>query len=368
MSQAKYLLPGVALILPVLWHNAVHAQTQNDPNAPYNPPACSMNVTPAPADVANDPNIDPAIRAFLVQLNKNPAPFWTDPQPQPQDILTALQEKTPADMSGVTTTERSLTVGGRTIKLFIMKPDHMAPHPGVILFIHGAVWIAGNFANHKYLVRDLVVESGQPAVFPEITNLPEGKYPVPTDQAYAALEWTAKHAAEFGADPSRIAVAGNSVGGDMSAGLTLMDKNRHGPKISYQVLLWPATNASVDTCSYIKFANGRFLSQAFMKYGWDRYAPTEQERENPYVSPLRASLNELSGLPPAFVITEENDPLRDEGREYAHRLADAGVPTVSVQYNGTIHDFGLLTALADVPSTKAAVQQAADGIRAHIGQ
>lgn len=368
MSRAKYFLSGVALILPALWQNAAYAQTQNDPNAPFNPPSCSMHVTPAPANVANDPNIDPDVRAFLVPLDKNSSPFWTLPQPQPQDILTGLQEKTPADMSGVTVTTQSLTVDGRTIKLYIMKPDQMAPHPGVFLFIHGAVWIAGNFENHKYLVRDLVVESGQPAVFPEMTNLPEGKYPVPTEQAYATLEWTAQHAGEFGADPSRIAVVGNSVGGNMSAALTLMDKDRHGPKISYQVLLWPATNAGVDTCSYVKYANGRFLPRAFMKYGWDLYAPTAKERANPYVSPLRASLNELSGLPPALVITDENDVLRDEGQAYAHRLADAGVPTVSVQYNGTIHDFGLLTALADVPSTKAAIQQAADALRAHIGQ
>jgi acetyl esterase/lipase len=271
-------------------------------------------------------------------------------------------------MSGVTISEQSLTVEGRTIKLFIVKPDHVEGKPGVILSIHGAVWIAGNFENHKRLVRDLVVESGQPAVFPEITNLPEGKYPVPLNQAYATLEWVAAHASEFGTDGSRIAVAGNSVGGNMTAALNLMVKDRKGPKISYQVLLWPATNAGVDTYSYREFVNGRFLSREFMKYGWDRYAPTEKERENPYVSPLRASLAHLQGLPPTLVITEENDVLRDEGEAYAHRLQDAGVSTVLVRYNGTIHDFGLLNGLADLPTTKAAIRQIGEGIRSHIGQ
>ncbi len=368
MLDPRILAAGLTFALSAAFGcSAAHAQDSAALDAPYNPPACSISVTPAPANVANDPNIDPQIRQFLVQLNKNPSPFWTFPQPKPQDILTALQKQTPVDLSGVTITEHSLTVDGRTAKLFVVKPTHVEGHPGVILFLHGGVWIVGNFENHEHLVRDLVVESGQPAVFLQYTTLPEAKYPVQMDQAYAALQWTAAHASEFDADSSRIAVVGNSVGGDMTAALTLVDKDRHGPKISYQVLLWPATNASVDTCSYIEYANGRFLSQGFMEYGWDLYAPSAAERENPYVSPLRASLHELQGLPPALVITEENDPLRDEGQDYARRLTDAGVPTVSVQYNGTIHDFGLLTALAHIPSTEAATWQAANAIRAHIG-
>ncbi len=357
-----------AALLPALSFAVAHAQNDKGADAPFEPKACSTHVTPAPANVADDPDLLPAVRKFLVQLDKNPSPFWTLPQPKPQEIVTELQNQTKVDLSGVTTTEQSLTVDGRTVKLFIVKPDHVDAHPGVMLFLHGAVWIAGNFENHKRLVRDLVVESGQPAVFPELTNLPVGKYPVPLNQAYATLEWIAQHATEFGADPQRVAVVGNSVGGDMTAALNLMVKDRKGPKLSYQVLLWPATNAGVDTCSYEQFANGRFLPKAFMKYGWDLYAPTKKERDERYVSPLRASLDELRGLPPTIVITDENDVLRDEGEAYAHRLQDAGVPTVSTRYNGIIHDFGLLNALADLPTTKAMIRQVADGIRAHIGQ
>lgn len=364
MMRLKYLLAGSCL-LSALAVSAANAQDEG--NAPFKPKSCSMHVTPATSDVADDSDISPPVRQFLVKLNKNSSPFWELPQPKPQEVLTALQNQTPADMSGVTISEQSLTVDGRTIKLYIMKPEHMEGNPGVILFIHGAVWIAGNFENHKSLVRDLVVGSGQPAVFPELTNLPVGKYPVPLDQSYATLEWITAHASEFGADGSRIAVAGNSVGGNMTAAITLMAKDRKGPKISYQVLLWPATNAGVDTCSYEKFANDRFLSRSFMKYGWDRYAPTASERDNPYVSPLRASLDHLKGLPPALVITDENDVLRDEGEAYGHRLQDAGVPAVSTRYDGTIHDFGLLNALADLPTTKAMILQVATGIRDHIG-
>jgi len=353
---------------PGLGLSAADALDLKNNDAPYVPKACSARVTVAPADVNDDPALDPAVRKFLIPLNKDPSPFWELPQPKPQEVLTALQNGTAVDMSGVTISEQSLAVDGRIIKLFIMKPDHVEGHPGVVLFIHGAVWIAGNFENHKRLVRDLVVESGQLAVFPEITNLPDGKYPVPLNQAYATLEWIVAHALELGADGSRIAVAGNSVGGNMTAALNLMVKDRRGPKISYQVLLWPATNASVDTCSYEEYANGRFLSREFMKYGWDRYAPTAKEQEHPYVSPLRASLAQLRGLPSTLIITEENDVLRDEGEAFAHRLQDAGVPTVFVRYNGTIHDFGLLNGLADLPTTKAAIRQVAEGIREHIGE
>ena len=162
-------------------------------------------------------------------------------------------------------------------------------------------------------------------------------------------------------------MAGNSVGGNMTAALALMAKDRNGPKISYQVLLIPATDASVDTGSYREYGTGRFLARAFMKYGWDLYAPDARTRNNPYVSPLRAGADRLAGLPPALVITAENDPLRDEGEAYARKLKDAGVRVDAVRYNGTIHDFVLLNALRHEPSTEAALEQVTEGLRRHLG-
>ncbi|HVN21411.1 MAG TPA: alpha/beta hydrolase [Dongiaceae bacterium] len=313
-----------------------------------------------------DTRIDPQVRAFLAELNKDSSPFWELPQPKPQDILTGLQNRTPVDMSGVTTTERTIAQDGRTVKLYIMTPQQAAPNPGVLLFIHGGVWIVGNFQNHQRLLRDLVVGSGQVGVFVEYTPLPAAKFPTQLEESYAALKWVAEHAGEFGADGTRIVVAGNSVGGNMTAALTLMAKDRKGPKISYQVLLIPATDASVDTESYHEYGVGRFLARAFMKYGWDLYVPDEKTRGNPYVSPLRASSAELRGLPPALVITAENDPLRDEGEAYAHRLMDAGVPVVATRYDGMIHDFVLLNAIRQTSEVKAALTQASDSIRAAL--
>jgi acetyl esterase/lipase len=313
-------------------------------------------------DPTSDSRIDPQIRTFLADLNKDSSPFWLLPQPKPQEILTGLQNKTPGDMSGVSKVEKMITQNGRSVKLYIMKPQNVKGTPGVLLFIHGGVWIVGNFKNHQRLLHDLVVGSGQIGVFVEYTALPYGKFPAPLEESYTALDWVAANASSFGADGTRIAVAGNSVGGNMTAALTLLAKDRKGPKIAYQVLFIPATDASVDTDSYHEFAIGRFLPRAFMKYGWDHYAPDEQTRNNPYVSPLRAGNDELSGLPPALVITAENDPLRDEGEAYARKLKEAGVAVTSTRYNGMIHDFVLLNALRALPGTQAALEQASKAI------
>lgn len=312
---------------------------------------------------ATDPRIEPHVRSFLAELDKNPSPFWELPQPKPQDVLTALQNKTPVDMSGVSTTEKTITQAGRSVKLYVMTPKAGAEKPGVLLFIHGGVWLVGNFQNHQRLLRDLVVGSGQVGVFVEYSLLPKARFPTQLDESYAALEWIGAHASELGADGSRIAVAGNSVGGNMTAALALMAKDKKGPKISCQVLLIPATDASVDSASYHEFGTGRFLTRAFMKYGWDLYAPDPTTRNNPYVSPLRASDSQLKGLPPAIVITAENDPLRDEGEAYGRKLMNAGVPVTVTRYNGMIHDFVALNALRDLPGTKAALLEAEIGIR-----
>jgi acetyl esterase len=315
---------------------------------------------------ASDVRIDPQVRAFLAEINKDSTPFWELPQPKPQDILTSLQSQTSVDMSGVTTAEKTVSQDGRTVKLYIMKPTQISGKPGVLLFIHGGVWIVGNFQNHQRLLRDLVVGSGQIGVFVEYTSLPAAKFPTQLEESYVALKWVSEHADEIGAEGGRIAVAGNSVGGNMAAALSLMAKDRNGPKISYQVLMIPATDAGVDTKSYHEYGTGRFLARSFMKYGWDLYAPDAATRNNPYVSPLRASTQELKGLPPALVITAENDPLRDEGEAYARKLKAAGVTVEAIRYNGTIHDFVLLNALRHVPSTEAAIDQIADGLRQHL--
>jgi acetyl esterase/lipase len=316
----------------------------------------------AAPDAATDPHIDPKIRSFLAELNKDNSPFWELPGPQVRAVLTGLQAKTPVDLSGIAISEKTISENGQSVKLYIMNPENVTGTPPVLLFIHGGVWIAGDFENHKRLVRDLVVGSGAAAVFVEYTPIPDAVFPTQVEQSYAAAKWVAEHGAEVGVDGSRIAVAGNSVGGDMSAALTLMAKDRGGPNIRLQVLFIPATDTNFETESYRAFDAGRFLARAFMQFGWSIYAPDENTRKNPYAVPMRASIDQLRGLPPALVITAENDPLRDEGEAYARKLKEAGVAVTATRYNGMIHDFVLLNAIQDLPGTQAALQQASEAI------
>jgi acetyl esterase/lipase len=317
-------------------------------------------------DAATDPRINPPVRAFLKEVNRDRSPFWMRPGPQVRAVLTRLQDKYPADVSRVTITDTAMEVGGRAVKLYIMKPDAPKGALPVILFIHGGVWIAGDFQNHKRLVRDLVVGTGAAAVFVEYTPIPDAIYPTQVEENYAAARWVVANGAANGLDGRRIAVVGNSVGGNMSAALTLIAKDRKGPKISFQLLMVPATDAGVNTKSYHAFASGRFLTRAFMNFGWDIYAPDEPTRNLPTVSPLRASLGTLRGLPPALVITAQNDPLRDEGEAYAAKLKEAGVSVLATRYNGTIHDFVALNGIRHDRETQGALQQACDQLKAHL--
>jgi acetyl esterase len=324
------------------------------------------NPATAATDAAKDPHIDPKIRSFLAEINKDSSPFWTKPGPEVQAVLTGLQARTPVDVSGVTITEKTITEGTQTVKLYIVMPEHASTPPPVLLFIHGGVWIAGDFENHKRLVRDLVVGSGAAGVFVEYTPIPDAVFPTQVEQNYAAAKWVAAHGAEIGVDGSRMAVAGNSVGGNMTAALTLMAKDRGGPAIRYQVLLIPATDVNFETESYRQYDTGRFLARAFMQFGWNIYAPDAKTRSNPYAVPMRATTEQLRGLPPALVITAENDPLRDEGEAYARKLKEAGVDVVATRYEGMIHDFVLLNGIHDVAGTQAALHQVSDELKRHL--
>ena len=310
-------------------------------------------------DPAEDPAIDRRTRAFLKELNKDSSPFWELPGDEPRSVVTKLQSQTPVECSGVEIDQRPIAVNGRTIALYAVRPEGVAGTLPVFMFFHGAVWIAGNFENHKRLVRDLVVGSQAVGVFPEYTPVPEARFPVQIEQAYAAAVWVSENGAELGVDGTKLAVTGNSVGGNMAAAVTLMARDRGAPAIVYQQLLWPALSADLDTASYRAYGEGRFLPKAFMQYGWDHYAPDAETREHRYAAPLKATIDQLRGLPPTLIQTAENDVLRDEGEAYARKLDEAGVDVVNVRYNGAIHDFALLNALREVPTTDAALRQAA---------
>jgi acetyl esterase/lipase len=210
------------------------------------------------------------------------------------------------------------------------------------------------------------VNSGAVAVYVDYTPSPEAKYPTAINQAYAATQWVAEHGKELKVDASRLAVAGNSVGGNMAAVVALMAKAKGTPKLRFQLLLWPVTDAHFENASYNQFAEGHFLTRNMMKWFWDSYTTDAKQRAEIYASPLLASAEQLKGLPPALVQTAEMDVLRDEGEAYARKLSAAGVTVTAVRYNGMIHDYGLLNPLAQVPEIQAAMRQAGSELKYHL--
>ncbi|MEP7145769.1 MAG: alpha/beta hydrolase, partial [bacterium] len=236
----------------------------------------------------------------------------------------------------------------------------------VFIFIHGGGWVLGDFPTHKRMVRDLVVLSGCASVFVNYTPSPEAKYPQAINEIYAATKWVAENGDEINVDGKNLAICGNSVGGNMSTVISLMAKEKGGPEIKLQILMWPLVNADFETGSYKEFGKQRFLTKSLMMWMYDNYTTDTKERKEIYASPLLATVEQLKGLPPALIQFIENDILRDEAEAYGRKLDEAGVKVTSVRYNGMIHDFGLLNSLAELPATKSLFIQAAAELKKYL--
>jgi acetyl esterase/lipase len=262
--------------------------------------------------------------------------------------------------------EKTITADGKSIKLTIVRPVGAKGALPAFMFFHGGGWILGDFPTHERFVRDLVTDSGAVAVFVNYTPSPESHYPVAINEAYAATKWVADNGAQINVDGKRLAVTGNSVGGNMAAVVALMAKAKGAPALRAQVLFWPVTNANFEDASYDEFATGHFLTRNMMKWFWDAYTTDPKQRQEIYASPLLATPEQLKGLPPTLVETAADDVLRDEGEAYARNLDAAGVTVVATRYNGMIHDFGLLNALSDVPETRAALHQASEELKTRL--
>ncbi|ANN76055.1 alpha/beta hydrolase [Bordetella flabilis] len=307
------------------------------------------------------------VSAFLQVLNgsKGPAIETLSPE-KARAVLVGAQESVKVDLSGIEVSEKTITQDGIAVPLTIVRPAGVAGTLPVFMFFHGGGWILGDYPTHQRLVRDLVVQSGAVAVFVNYAPSPEAHYPVAINQAYAATKWVAAHGQDINVDGRRLAVVGNSVGGNMAAVVSLMAKDRQGPSIRFQGLLWPVTDHNFQTGSYQAYENGYFLSRSMMRWFWDAYTRDEAQRNEKYASPLRASLQDLKGLPPALVQVAEFDVLRDEGEAYGAKLDAAGNEVTVTRYNGTIHDYGLLNALADDAVTRTALKQMANELRTRL--
>ena len=253
------------------------------------------------------------------------------------------------------------------VRVRIVKPPGATEALPVVLYVHGGGWVLGNAGTHDRLVRELAVGTDAALVFVEYDRSPEARYPVAIEQAYATARWIVHDGQTQGLDGSRLAVAGDSVGGNMAAALAILAKERGDVAFVHQSLYYPVTDAGQDTDSYREFADGPFLTAKGMAWFWDAYLPEQDKRSEITASPLRASLDQLAGLPEAFVIVDENDVLRDEGEAYARKLTEAGVRTTSVRVNGIIHDFMMLNPVRSTAATTAAVEQAIHILRKALG-
>ncbi len=319
------------------------------------------------AFAAGSPGVEQDTQAFLDALAAGGGKPLEQMSPKDaRAVLTGAQASVKVDLSGIEVSQHTIQADGQAITLQIVRPAKVKGDLPVFMFFHGGGWVLGDFPTHQRLIRDLVVGSGAVAVYVDYTPSPEAQYPTAINQAYAATRWVAEHGKQIGVDGKRLAVAGNSVGGNMAAVVALMAKEQKAPALRFQLLLWPVTDAHFDDGSYGQFAEGHFLTRNMMKWFWDNYTTNPAERAQVHASPLQATPEQLRGLPPALVQTAEFDVLRDEGEAYARKLDAAGVPVTSVRYNGMIHDYGLLNPLSHVPQVRTAMRQAADELKAHL--
>jgi len=314
----------------------------------------------------DEPTLELHTHQFVDSLAGAP-PIYTLSPADARAVLVRAQS-IPVGKPSAQIEDMALPVGPTgSVPIRIVRPAGAAEVLPAVMYFHGGGWVLGDRDTHDRLIREIAVGADIAVVFVDYDRSPEARYPVAIEQAYAATCYAADNATSLRIDPLRLAVAGDSVGGNMAAAVSLLAKEHRGPKIAFQVLFYPVTDADFGTPSYTRFAEGPWLTRRAMEWFWDAYLPDPAARKQPTATPLNASLDELEGLPDALVIVDENDVLRDEGEAYARKLSDAGARVTSVRYNGTIHDFVMLNAIADTPATRGAIAQAVGALRRALG-
>src|SRR2546423_1700448 len=302
--------------------------------------------------------LDPQAQALLEQMQALGAPpLHEQPVEMARESLAMFASMGGTGEEVAKTEDRGISAPHGEIPVRIYTPHGSGPFP-VIVFFHGGGWVLGDLETHDITCRALANGAKAVVVAVHYRLAPEHKFPAAADDCYAALQWAHEHAAELGGDPSRMAVAGDSAGGNLAAVTALKARDEGGPALRFQLLVYPVTDFSMATPSYEANAEGYVLTKDSMKWFWDHYC-SDADRKNPYASPLHAP--DVSGLPPALVITAEFDPLRDEGEAYAKRLEEAGVAVKATRYDGQVHGFFGMTAIFD--AAKRALDEATSALR-----
>ncbi|MGW1091241.1 alpha/beta hydrolase [Streptomyces sp. NPDC002596] len=322
----------------------------------------------ATSSLLSTPVLEPAAQELADATAPHPRNYEIPPE-NGREILDDLQAGQGVAKPAVDEEWVSVDAGQYgQVRARIIRPQGATKTLPVILYIHGAGWVFGDEKTHDRLVRELATGSDAALVFPVYDLAPEAKYPTQIEQNYAVGKWIIQNGEERNLDTSRIAVCGDSVGGDMSAVFALMAKERGDVRLAAQVLLYPVTDANFDTSSYQQFADGYYLTRDGMKWFWDAYTTDPEQRAEIHASPLRADIEQLRGLPPTLVITDEADVLRDEGEAYASKLREAGVDVTAVRVLGMVHDFLMLDSLRDSKATVVARTMAIEALRRALHQ
>lgn len=319
-------------------------------------------------DPENQPVLDPESQVFLKYVKESGRPeMHTLSVQEGRELFARGQAIVPVTKLPAEIETRNIAVGPTgNLEIRIVRPVGSKGALPVVMYFHGGGWVLGNFETHERIVRDIVNGANVVAVFPEYTCAPDAHYPVANEQAYAATKWVAEHGKEIGVDPEKIAVAGESAGGNMATVVCMLAKQRGGPKIAAQILFYPSCGGRPDLPSKVQFAEGFYLTAETGKWFWQHYSGGKPIHTEPTACPLCATQEQLKGLPPALVITAECDVLRDEGEAYARNLMRAGVRVTCTRYLGTLHGFNVANALAGSAASRASIAQTCAALREHL--
>ena len=292
------------------------------------------------------PGLDPRTRDYLRDLRASEGPPLHEFSIAQARAL--MREMQTADISGYPVETQEIDL--REYSLQIVRPRHSPESLPAVIFFHGGGWVLGDLATHARLLREIAVGANAAVVFVSYSLAPESHYPRAVEDCYAATRYVHEHAASLRIDPTRLAIAGDSSGGNLAAAVAILAAQRGGPALRLQVLLYPVLDCDFSTPSYEAFGEGFNLDRETMKWFWNLYAPDVTARLQALASPLKAAISQLSLLSPSLIATCEYDVLRDEGEAYARKLGDAGVPVTAVRFLGTIHGFAMMDVLAETPT------------------
>lgn len=311
------------------------------------------------------PNLTVKTEEFIDMIEERGGrPLYELTPEEAREFLVNLQKEThkeiEADIKDIQISDKE----GGEISVRIVKPKDSNETLPAILYIHGGGWVIGDKDTFDMLIRTLAICTNSVIVFPEYSRSPEAKYPKAINEVYTTLEYISENAGELNINPDKIAIAGDSAGGNMAAVTAIKAVKNNGPKLVFEALFYPVTNIDMDTQSYNNFEDGPWLSKKAMEWFFKSYLDNVKEKKDDiYVSPLKAEIEDLKNLPPTLIITDENDVLRDEAEAYARKLDEAGVDVSSVRINGTHHDFFLLNALYETEPVKTAFELACSALK-----